>query len=153
MRTSEEIVKKINSNTGLFNFGMEVMVPYLPFEHAKQYLKEGVTEAEWTPSPLKEEFILQEAKTYMEEYGWPKCLGHRGLSAGRTIDKMEAWFWLLGRDDVLVAIESAGYAQYGAPKLAAICNVMGWAIPDSQDALNMMQGKPCGANYECGCGS
>ena len=87
-----------------------------------------------------------------------KIEDHRGISAGRSVDKLREYAWLLGRDDVVSAMETASYEQYGAPKVRAFGEGMGWGFlehgADSyRDRLERMsQGIPCTDPCEEGCG-
>lgn len=163
MRTQEEIVARIKEKMKeSISFEPEVLFPYLSYKNAKQFLKTDrvavvTTKEEWDRDAPKytKAVVLKEAQTYMEQYGWPKCQEHRGLSASRTLMKMEAWAWLLGDDALVEKVEevmSTQYAQYGAPILKAICEHYCWPIPDDEATQRMMRGEPCGAAYECGCG-
>jgi hypothetical protein len=158
MRTQEEIVNKIKQQQKeLISFHLEVLVFYLDFKHAKEFLKEDVKDEDWEKDKQKytREIVLEEAKTYMANYGWPKCQGHRGISASRTLDKMKAWAWLLGDDsavDEINRLEAHNYAQYGAPVLKYICERYGWPIPDDEATRRMMNGLPCVPDCSEGCG-
>ena len=150
MRKYEEITTKIKEKREeVFSFWIEVLISYLPFEYAKEFLKD-TTEKEWEEkyfTPMDRETIIKEMYEYME-FAWGKVADHRGLSAGRSIDKMEAWIWLLEDDLVLAEIP---YPYYGAPKLAAICKEYDFPIPTDDGVQNMIDGKPCTPNCQEGC--
>ena len=153
MRTQDEIAKRAQDSSGFLCFSPEVLVPFLDFEHAQPFLKPEVTAAEWTPKALTRDAVLAEMREYMAEYGWPKALDHRGISAGRTVEKMTAWMWLLGDDEaVAFAEDSDNYPQYGAPVLKFICERFGFDVPADEQAHRMARGEHCGADYRCGCG-
>jgi hypothetical protein len=154
MRTQEEIVARVIEKRDEFlNFEPEVLIPFLKYEYAKRFLKDEVTVDDWDPDLLTKEIILSQAKTYMAEYGWDKAENHRGISAGRTVQKMEVWMWLLGNDKmVAVCQDDSMYPQYGAPILKAICKEYNWPIPNNEEVQRMSRGEPCGADYDCGCG-
>lgn len=153
MQTQADIVKFIEANSGFLDFTGEVLKPYLDFEHARPYLRPGTTAEEWETVAAKD--ISDDAvKTALADYiafAWGKVEDHRGISASRSVDKCSAWAWLLAGDDIIRDIEAAGYAQYGAPKLAVICKRFGLPIPDGEWARRMIAGEPCGAG-DCGCG-
>lgn len=154
LRTQDEIVAKYEESRGKFlNFEGEVLLPYMDYEHARPYLKPDVTEEEWgkLQTPLTKEQVHTEMKDYMS-FAWGKVEDHRGISAGRSVDKLSAYVWLLGDDTTLNRIEEAGYAQYGAPKLAVICEVYDLPIPEDEGVQRMIQGERCGSDDECGCG-
>ena len=151
MKTQDEIVKFLKrKDPSFFGFDREVLLQYLDFAHAKEFLKEGVTEEEWknsrslaNHSELTREHILEEMKTYMRDYGWPKTQDHRGISANRTIEKMEAWGFIIEGQEFVDKLKSIPYPSYGAQKLKWICEKFGFPIPDDAETVNMMNGKPC----------
>jgi hypothetical protein len=145
MRTQDEIAERfMRKRQEFLNFEPEILVAFLDYEHAKPILKEGVTADEWGESriPLIRETVVEHARTYMGEYGWDKCLNHRGISANRTVQKMEAWMWLLCDDEMVAVCQDPElYPQYGAPILKAICEKYGWEIPDDPAVDRMAAGK------------
>lgn len=158
MRTQDEIVDRMRalaaSGQDLFGFAQEAMLSALDFEHAKPWLKDGVTAEQWSPD-TSAAGVLRELAEYMA-FAWEKALGHRGLSADRSVTKLTQWLWVLGSHDELVSSVEAGrvpYAQYGAPVLKAISDAVGLPTPDSADAVNMMAGRPCTPGCDSGCGS
>ncbi len=154
MKTFEEIAEYCRSVAaqGMFGFELEVVVPYLPFAHATEFLKPGTKEEDWNPQPLDEAAVILEMREYMANFGWPKAIDHRGLSAGRTIEKMGAWLWLLDKDELAAfAGDDKNYPMYGAPILFKICADMDFPIPDDEVARNMSLGLPCGDPDCAGC--
>lgn len=152
LRTQDEIVTKLKGSNSFFGFDSEVLVPYLDFEHAKPFLKPEASAETWPGKYPSREEVLAEAKKYMEEIGWPKVEDHRGISANRTIEKMEAWIWMLGEDELLRRVTEVDYPQYGAPKLKVICEHFGWPIPADPAIARMIDGDPCRPGCESGCG-
>ena len=150
MRTPEEIVAKIKEldKNSVLGFHREVMVPYLPYEFAKEFLKPEVTAETWQPTPMTREEILKEMRKYMI-FAWGKVEDHRSISASRSVTKMQAWIYLLGDD---LDLESIPYAQYGAPKLAAVCKEYGLDVPPDETIGRMIEGLRCEPNCEMGCG-
>lgn len=154
MRTQEQIVERLNTSPVCFDFAREVLVEFLDYEHAKPHLRPDVTAEEWAREALRytRDVIISQMRKYMAEYGWPKCIDHRSLSAGRTVQKMAAWMWLLGDDEgVAFAENKNNYLNYGAPILKFVCERYGFDIPDDPEALRMASGQTCGATYRCGC--
>jgi hypothetical protein len=148
VRSFEEIVAKVQETRGeIFSFHAEVLVPFLPFDIAKQFLVADAKAENWKPTPFDRETVLGEMRTYMAEYGWPKATEHRGLSASRTVDKMRAWSWLLG-DDKAVELCDGDYAPYGAPILKALSDYFGFPVPDSDGAKRMAAGEACDPECE-----
>lgn len=150
MRTFEDIVARIKNRSSIFGFDAEAIIDFLPFEQAKQFLKEGVKEEDWKTLPLTREAVIDKMREYMD-FAWEKVEDHRGLSAGRSVEKMEVWLWLLGDDELLKQLEDTDYTNYGAPKLMFICQKFGFPFPDTQEVKNMANGLPCEPGCH-GCG-
>lgn len=102
--------------------------------------------ASWEPTGTE-----PAARAYLD-FAIEKIEGHRGISASRSVDKLREYAWLLGRDDVVAAMDAAGYAQYGAPKVRAFAHGMGWPWPDTGPLQEMAEGRPCDAECIEGCG-
>lgn len=155
MRTEQEMVDfivKSNQEIPIFNFQPEVVIQYLSYEKAKQFLKEDCTEEKFkslgAPAYTREN-VFQAMANYMH-YGWLKAQNHRGISANRTIQKMEAYVFLLGDDPSFM--RDLPYQNYGAPILKAICEKYNLPIPEDGGLQRMMQGLPCCDNCDEGCG-
>lgn len=88
------------------------------------------------------------------EFACGKASDHRGISAGRSIDKLTEYAWAAGFDDAVTAIDAAGYENYGAPKLYALSecvDTLTWPVDD--EALHRMSlGQPCNEDCQSGCG-
>ena len=135
----------------VFGFELDVFFGYLPFDQAKPFLKEDATPDRWESRPYSEEQLRKDMAAYMD-FAWGKCLSHRGLSASRSVDKIGAWLWLLGDDNVLQEFRNAPYTNYGAPKLRVACLAYGLPMPEYAELQNMIQGLPCEPGCESGCG-
>jgi hypothetical protein len=136
---------------GIFSFGREALIQFVPFDHAKEFLKPEITREEWDKdvTPLNRETVVEQIKDYMT-FAWGKVENHRGLSASRSVSKMQAWLWLLGDEG---KIDWDNYSQYGAPILSEICKLYGLPIPDNTFVANMIKGELCGSYDGCGCGN
>ena len=95
----------------------------MPFDYAKPYLKEEVTEETWKYRGKDDESIKEDILDYMP-FAWEKANDRRGLSASRSIDHMTGLLWLMGRD--VAAKEIRDYTMYGKPQLRMICEEFGW---------------------------
>lgn len=173
MRTQEEIANYLESNETFLGFNREVLLPYMDWETAKRFFKEEGQETVKEhfekfgyPKEQDPEVILAEMEEY---YGFAigKVLDHRGISASRSIEKMEAWIWLLN-DGNLDKIHWDWYTNYGAPILKEIGDIYGfqyirepdpndeyaeWTRESNRKLLRMADGKPCREGCEEGCGA
>lgn len=154
MRELHEIVEHIRTiKLDLFGTETNELVSRLPYGLAKEFLKPEVTEAEWTSLVLKHDnaTIISEMEKYMG-FAQGKALGHRGLSAMRSIDHYEGWLWLIEAEDILT--ENA-YPMYGVPILNAICERFHFPKPidewDIKDWNRMARGLPCTPDCSEGC--
>ncbi len=134
-RTQEEIVAKCSSDAFL-DFTSEVLSDYLEWQHARAFYKDeyvakvdsGETAA---PDPLIPPLIAAQDMLDYLVFGYSKALDERGISASRTISKLAAWAWLLGRDDLETLLkEDARYSPYGMPALIAFAEALGCVVPD-----------------------
>ncbi|AYF29273.1 hypothetical protein CSH63_17735 [Micromonospora tulbaghiae] len=100
--------------------------------------------------------LEQTAREYLT-FAIGKAVDHRGISASRSVDKLREYAWLLGRDDVVQAMENAEYEQYGVPKLRAFAAGLGWPWPAEGDGwreralARMAEGLPCDPDCADGC--
>lgn len=158
MRTPEEIKARIAevASSDFLGFQREVLITALPFEIASEFLKEGTTAEEWAAqSEETAEKQAAESARYLE-FAIGKATDHRGISAGRSVEKLEAHAWVAGRDDVLRAMEVAGYQNYGAPKLKAFALAMRLEWPSIKANLEinrMAEGLSCRPGCDEGCDS
>lgn len=124
MKTQEQIVEKfkelVKSGEDFFGVMRNDLIVYLDFVYAKEFLKDEITEEEWNNDKKSycDESVIKEIAEYMP-FAWDKANNCRGLSAGRNMDHMYAWCWLLGLDEL--AESTKGYDLYGKPQLKAIC--------------------------------
>lgn len=155
-RTQDEIVAKakgIIAEEQFLDFRHEVLIDALDFEHAKEFLKEDATEEQWNKQRTMD--VEKEAREYLI-FAYGKAEDHRGISAERSVQKLEMFAWLLGRDDVVKAMTDAPYPNYGVPQLYAFAKGMGWPLPTEEQGKKeldrMAEGKKCRDNCEGGCG-
>ena len=157
MRSQAEIAARFHERAltvaTMFDFFREVSVHYLPYEEVREALTKEARvaidsgEEAWEVSPLKRSAIVLEMKAYMA-FAWTKVRDHRGLSAGRSTSKMQAWMWILEDDH---HVDWDDYAPYGAPILAEVCELYGFDVPEGEDIARMVLGKPCEPHCSEGC--
>ena len=152
-RTQDEIVARIAAAAAddWAGFRREVLTVTLDFEHAKPFLKGNVTAEQWAESRTTN--VEGSARQYLT-FAIGKIEDHRGISASRSVDKLTEFAWLMGRDDIVEAMNAADYAQYGAPKVKAFAEGMGWPFFAAERAAleRMAAGRPCTDNCDSGCG-
>lgn len=164
MRTPEEIVERIDkireAGDDFFGFRQEVLTAALPWGHLEQYLREDLPAEEkqvYRDGRVErtEAWLLNEAKEYFH-FAIGKIIDHRGISASRSVEKLTEYAWLLGRDDLVEAMDGTGYSKYGAPIVLLFGATMGFSLPelDQEDAEaldNMANGVSCRRGCEEGC--
>lgn len=146
MRTVQEIVAHCKENKSFFGFDKEILVPYLPFADAKQFLKKDTTEADftdgWKQREQDRDAVIKQMADYLD-FAWEKAENHRGLSASRSVEKMETWLWLLGDDENLAKFQAAPFAMYGCPQLKIVAEAYKLPIPESDVIAKMLAGESC----------
>ena len=130
MRTQDEIVKRIEArrNNDPLCFEVNEYIDYLDFNHARQFLKDSVTEQDWQEAVAKISVPVERMRDYME-FAWGKANNCRGISANRSIMHCIAWLWLAEEDELLMQVEdefNGNYHFYGKPILEIICEHFGW---------------------------
>lgn len=113
----EEIKRRNDSDEYFFGFGQALLVTYLPFDEAEEFLVPEAKKEEWNPKPLTKDSVEKEIKEYLP-FAWEKCKDQRGLSAERSVEKLGVWAWLLERNDLVeFAEDEENYSMYGEPIL------------------------------------
>lgn len=136
-RTQEEIVKRIQERKEEDFFGFErvTYMAYLDLEHMASFLDPREVIESHDPSLIDP---VDEIKNYMD-FTWEKANNKRGLSAGRSVDRMVAWLWLAGENRLSDwASDSDNYYHYGKPILEKICDYYGidWKQWDNGERTN-----------------
>lgn len=139
-RTPEEIVSRMRDHGDIFGFAAEALLDCVSSPHADVVLK-----PEYHGKHVATVTTLEHASACARDYcrfAWGKARGQRGISASRSVTKLAAWMWLIGRDDLVAFAEDDGnYAQYGVPILKKISEEMGWGIPNDPDLAAMAEGR------------
>jgi len=147
IRTIEEVRERYKAklvSQALLDFSTEVLGVFLP-----EGWKEG-HEGNVKDFPLTEEFVKTEAIKYLD-FAFGKAIDHRGISAGRSVQKMREYAWLLGYDDVVkFAEDDTNYQNYGVPILKKMAEVFGVPLP--AEIQQWPDGEPCHPGCESGCG-
>lgn len=156
IRTQDEILARINyladnaPSEDFLGFRQEVLIGALDLEHVN--VLAAARGADEIPAADYESAAQIEAALSYLEFAWGKAADHRGISAGRSVQKLAEWAWLFGLDDVVHQMTEGPYQNYGAPALKVFAEAMGQELPTSEDLVNMMQGLPCRPDCDEGCG-
>jgi len=134
-RSEKEIKGRIEDMGGAFDFDGEVLSKYLPWESVKEtYKDEYVAKVESGEKKYTKIDSIQEAVQDFLDYmvfAWTKAEDERGLSASRSVSKLSAWMWLLGREDLSdILNEEDLYNPYGAPALIKCCEELSIEVPE-----------------------
>lgn len=117
-----------------FGFYGEVIVPRLKYDDAKEWLQDDVTESDFREMveeyPKTKDAIIEELRDYMD-FAWGKCEDERGISAGRSINKIAAWLMILDDDLWQELHKGDDFYPYGAPLLAKVCDKYGFDAPET----------------------
>lgn len=159
MRTQEDLFRECQriQKEDLFGFGLSSLFDYLTLEQQETFIKADKLEefrkenATFKPKPIDRETVIADIKDYMT-FALDKASNHRGLSAERSVERMKAWLWLLGDEELIKKVEDADYMNYGVPKLKVVCEALGIPFPASGSLANMANGKPCCDDCDEGCG-
>ena len=123
MRTEQEIIDRIRfldkeDYRDFLGTQQTDLINYLSFDAAMDagFLKESATGDDWYQLPQDCESVREQISGYMD-FAWDKANNCRGISAGRSLDHMKAWVWMLGHDTTPLE----DYTHYGKPQLRAIC--------------------------------
>ena len=151
LRDVDTIAAQADAATDMFGWQREALVGFLPFEHARKWLKDDVTEEQWDEDRprLEIESVYAEAVDYLQ-FAWGKAEGHRGISAGRSVIKMQAYCWLLGYDGTPID-DDGHYYPYGAPGLKLAAEFLRQPLPTDPDLVRMMNGQACSSDCWGGC--
>lgn len=135
VKTQEEIYKYVKGGIDpYFDFRMQCLGPFLSYDYIKEWLNDGArAESEsggkvWKSVPLNEGAILAQMEGHMP-FAWDNCLGERGLSASRSVDRFGHWIWALGNDSDWKTYLDENYGWYGDNQLRWVCERYNFPIP------------------------
>jgi hypothetical protein len=155
-RTQDEILSRYHAADDFLGFAIEVLAEAMTADTIRSINPGAELPEDWAPRTA--EAIETAAREYLT-FALGKIVDHRGISASRSVIKLTEYAWLLGRDDVVAAIDEADYAQYGAPQVKAFAAGMGWPFaetvedPADREVLERMAlGRFCEDDCMAGCG-
>lgn len=158
MRNDNEILERIEvvKKLDLLGLSIQDLILRLSYEAAKDagLVKEGCSKEEWEDGqPSAEPDAVKGELCRYLEFAWEKSIGHRGISAGRSINHIQNWLWLIGDDEGLAfAEDDRNYPQYGAPILKFVSDRYGYDYPRHESAMRMARGESCVEGCDMGCG-
>lgn len=150
LRTLDEI-KQFYINGGssdLFDFTLDALAEVASRDDLEALkgiaIKKQCDLSEYSNDPMTEQRVIDRMREYMP-FALEKATYHRGLSAGRSINRFGMWLWLVGKldhpDDI--RDEYGLYPNYGAPILKKICKDFDFEWPDTTTLNLMAEGKQC----------
>lgn len=168
LRPQAEIVERMRrfSNPASFDdfmgFRREVLITAITRDSFRLFAGNDADPATldaFAVTPPDPQQLLTDAVEYYH-FALDKISDHRGISAGRSVEKLTEYAWLLRRDDVVEKMDNAPYPQYGAPKIREFAIGFGLVWPgddgNSEDTTNMFRRMaeelPCEPNCRRGCG-
>lgn len=126
---------EIMEDDGFLCFGKDVAISVLEFEAAKKYIKKDCVKD--VENGKKEKKVITDVMEIVQDFldymvfAWSKAMDERGLSAGRSIDKLSAWMNILNRPDVAAVLNDESlYDPYGRPALKQACGMLNISCPD-----------------------
>ena len=118
-----DYVTKQREDAALFSFHLDPVLPFATAEQLRPFTKDDVDldEFEKELSEHRKEYtkenILEEMKGYLE-FAFGKAYDERGLSAIRSIQKMQTYLVMLDNEELAEQITE--FEDYGLPQLRAI---------------------------------
>ncbi|MFY1673973.1 hypothetical protein ACN27G_29140 [Plantactinospora sp. WMMB334] len=148
-RTQQEIVDRLRharaSGEDRFAEQEAILLPALDFDHARPFLRATARRDRWRQQHDHE----SRARAYLV-LAISEIINHRAPQARRAVVALVELAWLLGRDDIVTAMNTASYARFGAPKVKAFTDGLGWRFagtvedPESRHTLiRMARGQQC----------
>lgn len=119
MREQKEILARIEAMNDPLGWSKELLYGYLDYEHIKPFLKEGLGEDDWDQQTDPKADLID----YLD-FAWDKALNERGISANRSVDKIQQWLWLMEDHVLLSAFLEAPYPMYGKPQLQVVTEAL-----------------------------
>jgi len=126
-RTQTEISDRAADVDDPFGWACEVLLYQLDYDAIRPVLADGVTADDWAAARASELNVETAARAYLL-FAVGKADDERGISAERSVIKLREYAWLLGRDDVITAMDAAPYPPYGKPTLRAFADGMGYPL-------------------------
>jgi hypothetical protein len=137
MRTEQELIAPMKLKQ--YGYLMGLMWPELA---------ECLSSKDHVQFETTREDVLNKMREYMP-FALQKAMGHRGISASRSVQHFRVLVWLL---DEYGDIDWDAYENYGMPILKQIAERYAFPFPDSEAAMRMANGETCSVGCDAGCG-
>lgn len=124
-----------NKDDDFMGFKSEVAINYVTVKDNPEFfvlgyiedIKNGITDDIIIPDVNE---TAQDFLDYMV-FAWMKAFDERGISASRSVEKLEAWMLILSRPDVAEVLRDPdNYNPYGRPALRKACEMLNISYPD-----------------------
>lgn len=155
LKTQDELVAYYRERAPkeLFGEAFSDIGAFLTADNLQPLCRKDADLSDHNPKECTREGVLMLMSSYIG-FAWDKAMGHRGLSAGRSLRHFETWLWLLGDDETLAFLrDDNNYPQYGCPVLKRIGEKYSFPIPDGVGVGRMGVGLPCNEDCREGCGT
>lgn len=121
-RSDDDIVTRLRSvmDTDFLGFKAEVLVPYLGYDHAVEFMRAdpdtgepAIGRDEWEERALTRLAPAAAGADYLP-FAVGKIEDERGISASRSVEKLTEWAWLDEQDDLVADMSNpVNYGHYG----------------------------------------
>jgi hypothetical protein len=153
MRTVDEVLAKIDvvGNTIAGSMTVDDLYEVLTYDEVKSKLRPEVTREEWGEVHSRSPESARRKLVRYLPFAIEKAVGHRGISASRSVSHFKNWVWLMEDSEAQEFIADDGnYAMYGAPIIKYLLNRYSVKYEfSSSEELRIFE---CMAKGEC-CGS
>ncbi|MGH3795992.1 MAG: hypothetical protein ACREN2_05710 [Candidatus Dormibacteria bacterium] len=153
-RSMDDVAARIttlrDSGVEWLGWRTEVLVDFLDLQRLAELDLLPAIEVDWQLRPVSAAGAMG---ARWLELAWDEAATHRGVAARRAVENLTEYAWLQGRDDVVAAMDRAGYAQYGVPKLFVYAAAFELSVPASTALDRMGRGEICDPDgCDAGCG-
>jgi hypothetical protein len=125
MRTVDEVLARIEEieNTLVGSMTVDDLYEVLTYEEAKSKLRPEVTVKDWGEGQSRSHESARNKLVSYLPFAIEKALGHRGISASRSVSHFKNWIFLMEDLEAQEFIADEGnYAMYGVPIIKYLLN-------------------------------
>lgn len=124
----EQVIELMRKHTNVgFDFAPEVIMDFLEVDNLREFTRPDADLSDFKTVSFEEG--VQDFLDYLV-FAWGKALDERGISAGRSLQKLSAWLNLYGRSELSEILNDPSlYNPYGAPALLKVSRELGIEPP------------------------